>query len=298
MAIHNVNGPCDVHVRAGDLTLLNLQIAQRRLAQDSAYSDIRLVISLEATKGQVRNDYYLTSGRSHVTQIVIADWLTVPDVSPGLKKQQDNEKAISDKLELCKSFFASIGGSYFVQLPFFSPNQFAVRKGETAPSVFRHGRGHDLMVTVSSHLPMLRDNLGKEWLFPTTFDSFCKDARIAIRYFCGWHLCAEPVYNSLGMWFSPKHADVAVVDGEWTFVEPTPHVFAPQIGQDICEDDVADDGNRSDSSANSSKATVNTPLSSVQDPPTLHLPRTNLPAFKPDYDDEEIADAEAETDTS
>lgn len=234
----------DVHVRAGDLTLMNIHIAARKAAGDVLYRDIRLVIGMDHTKGQVRKDYYAVDSRSDAVQIAIIDWLTIPDVVPGIKKQKDNDEAISARYVEFRLHLKTLGSSYTIQAPVFHPGAFEAYdlKGQTiAPQLFRHGRGHDLQMTHSTVVKSLKAPNGGDWLIPTTWIDFCKAAREAFRYFAGWHLCGEMTYNHLGTWFSPSIANVEVVDGEWKFSEYTPVLAAPVISGSIVEDDIPDD---------------------------------------------------------
>lgn len=245
MAISNArSNQVDVHVRAGDLTLMNIHIAARKAAGDSLYTDIRLVISMDHTKGQVRKDYYSVTSRSSAVQIAIIDWLTIPDVVPGVKKQKDNDEAINARYAEFCSHVRTLGPRYIIQAPVFHPSAFApyeLNGGTITPMLFRHGRGHDLQMTHSTVAKSLFAPNGGEWLQPTDWSEFCAAAREAFRYFAGWHLCGELTYNHLGTWFAPSLSNVEVVDGEWKFSEYTPLLSAPVVGGAVLDDDIPDE---------------------------------------------------------
>jgi hypothetical protein len=244
MAIHHVKGPKDIHVCPGDLALMNLHIASRKAGSDKDYDDIRLVVSMKETKGQERKDYYVTQGRPSAVQIVIADWITIPDVSPGIKKQADNAATISAQLATYMAFVCELGPRYFIQAPLFTPQQMDGYKISSTSSVtvepvfFRHGRGHDLMTTITTETQTLHHPNGSHWLdkIPSHGD-FMVAVKAALRYFNGWHLCAEPIYNTLGTWLTIAATSVRIDDGDWTHVEFTPVLLAPKTGDMIVLDD-------------------------------------------------------------
>jgi len=245
MAIHNTRVPCDIHVRPGDLALMNLQISSRIAAGDAYYKEMRLIISNENTKGQVRKDHYATEQRSDVLQIAILDWITLPDVTPGPKKRKDNEESIDAQKKMMLSHLKTLGKKYFVQAPVFDESFFsayALGADQVRPYIFRHGRGHDLMATFSTVNQVLTGVEGQEWLRPTNWDDYCAAARLAIRYFNGWIMCAEPVYNQLGTWFKPLVTNVVIDDGVWKFAEYTPHLVAPKVGETILDDAIPEEG--------------------------------------------------------
>lgn len=244
MAIHHVKGQKDVHVSPGDLSLMNLHIASRKAGNDEAYKDICLVISMKDTKGQERKDYYVTQGRPTAVQIVIADWITIPDVSPGIKKQTDNAASINSQLITYMSFVCELGPRYFIQAPLFAPQQMDGYKPSSQSSVvieprfFRHGRGHDLMTTITTEVETLHHPNGDHWLDKiATHGDFMVAVKAALRYFNGWHLCAEPIYNTLGTWLTIAATSVRIDEGEWTHAEFTPVLLAPKTGDVLILDD-------------------------------------------------------------
>jgi hypothetical protein len=244
MAIPHVKGQKDVHVSPGDLSLMNLHIASRKAGNDEAYKDICLVISMKDTKGQERKDYYVTQGRPSAVQIVIADWITIPDVSPGIKKQTDNVASVNAQLITYMSFVCELGPRYFIQAPLFAPQQMDGYKPSSQSSVvieprfFRHGRGHDLMTTITTEVETLHHPNGDHWLNKiATHGDFMVAVKAALRYFNGWHLCAEPIYNTLGTWLTIAATSVRIDDGEWTHAEFTPVLLAPKTGDVLILDD-------------------------------------------------------------
>jgi len=248
MAIHHVQGQKDVHVSPGDLALMNLHIASRKAIDDKGYEDIRLVISMKDTKGQERKDYYVTHGRPGAVQIVIADWITIPDVSPGIKKQTDNAAAISAQLATYMAFVCELGPRYFIQAPLFTPQQMDNYKISSSSSVFvepaffRHGRGHDLMTTITTETQTLHHPNGSHWLDKIpSHGEFMVAVKAALRYLNGWHLCAEPIYNTLGTWLTIAATSVRIDDGDWTHVEFTPVLLAPKTGDQLVLDDGIED---------------------------------------------------------
>lgn len=261
MAISNAKArQVDVHVRPGDLTLMNIHIAARKAAGDPLYTDIRLVIGMDNTKGQIRKDYYAVGIRPNVVQIAIIDWLTIPDVVPGIKKQKDNDEAINARYSEFAAHVKTFGASYIIQAPVFHPSAFSayeVNGKNVTPNLFRHGRGHDLQMTHSTVVNVLHSPSGSEWLQPTTWVDFCAAAREAFRYFAGWHLCGEMTYNHLGTWFSPSVSNVEVVDGEWKFSEFTPMLSAPVVAGSIVDDDIPDEGGPQNATAQTSSNSSN-----------------------------------------
>lgn len=291
MAISNAKSKqVDVHVRPGDLTLMNIHIAARKAAGDFMYADIRLVISMDNTKGQIRKDYYSVGMRPDVVQIAILDWLTIPDVVPGIKKQKDNDEAINARYSEFAAHIKTFGLRYIIQAPVFHPKAFLAYEvsGNTiTPNLFRHGRGHDLQMTHSTVSKTLHSPSGADWLQPTTWIDFCAAAREAFRYFAGWHLCGEMTYNHLGTWFAPSVSNVEVVDGEWKFSEFVPTLAAPVVGGAVVDDDIPDEvisiaPVRSSISGNSSNTAA---ISSVRN--TVAPPVIPDPQFAPDQIPEE-----------
>jgi len=245
MAITN-SGPTviDVHVKPGDLALMNLLISTKIAAGDVVYKTLNLVISNADTKGQIRKDYYATHSRPGAVQIEIMDWLFIPDVSSDLKKQKDNDESVNSQFKSFCNHLSSLGPRYLIQAPFFTPSQSGPLKLNNVTythNIFRHGRGHDLQATFSSELKVLLAPSKSQWLVPTDWAAFIKDAKLAFRYFSAWHHCAEPVYNHLGTWYAPDTAKVEVVDGEWKFKDDIPSVVVPKISSSPVADDVPDD---------------------------------------------------------
>jgi len=246
MAITNAgSGTIDVHVKPGDLALMNLLLATKIAAGDVVYKTMNLVISHADTKGQLRKSYYATESRPGALQIEIMDWLFIPDVSSDLKKQKDNDEAVTSQYQVFLSRLAALGSRYLIQAPFFTPDQagpIKLKSGSHTHSVFRHGRGHDLQATFATHLKVLLSPSKQNWLEPTNWADFTAAAKLAFRYFSAWHHCAEPVYNHLGTWYAPDTAKVEVVDGEWHFKDDIPPVRVPVISSSPALDDVPDQG--------------------------------------------------------
>jgi len=235
MAIANCKrGPIDICVNSGDLNLFKALLSIKRGVHDHNYDDIKLIIPLSATKGQVREPYFSVQPRTNATYIEIASWFSLPDVNPGIKKQKDSEEAVQKALDSFNQYIGSLPKSYIVQIPVFHSRCF------DTTNIFQHGRGHDLLATVAStgtlvnfddrSAPRLRlspSSKDEASIAPTTWMDYKAKCLAGIRYIVGWHLCALPIYNPLGTWFTPPIDSLEIVDGEWRFTECSLDISPP-----------------------------------------------------------------------
>lgn len=290
MAIHNASGAVQVHLKAGDLALMDMSRVQG-LSENKRWAQVRFLVPLSETKGQIRKEWYDSTVDSRATQIAILDWLSLPDVVGGLKKVKENQESIEEKYRAFVQFVSGLGPSYLIHTPLFDERQVASAK------LFMHGRGHDLTATISTSASVLTATNGKPWKTPISFSTYLSECRDGIRYVNGWHICGEPIYNDLGTWFRCQSANVTVEDGEWKFsniVPLLPEPISSSTGGGVDDAEIVDLSGHSTPVSTSQQGPGGAPVTNAAppDPNSSRVNPTSVEIPPQDVDDDEIPEME------
>lgn len=217
MAVQNIAGPCDIHAKAGDVSLLVKYLSDSGL-RAKYVNDVRVIIPHSATKGIKRTSIMLPEPRGNgIPQIAICDWLQVPDVSVGEKKKHIGLENIQDGLRVWFDYMKGREGVFLT--PVFHPDQF------DAGRVFQFGYGHDLMAIYSTTLEKVKNSRGKDWLVPTCWRDYIARCREGMRYVNCWPVSGIRIYGEMGTFYRRPVGLISIVDGEWSF--EVDHIVLP-----------------------------------------------------------------------